>query len=784
MARARSSFRLFSPSTIAFAWILSVLLWFELRTWPGFVSALAELAVPVQWAGMAGLAHEWAGRTGGLVVFVLLQISCLGAGTAAARLLRLHPRPWRDLPLGWLAMGTAFAGTALAGLAFPAVLALLAVAPLAAVRWGDLRPVRGKGRKGRDNESPQFLPLLAVSAAVLAVVLLVGLAPETEGDPLTCHYANPLRILGLHRMTAWPFSIHDDYPFLYESLLLPLFGAGGEQAVRWFNPLLLALLSALAYRAGARFMGRGWAMVGAGLVATNPFLASQAVVGKNDLMMAVFGLAAIQAVAESRSGRSLVAAGLLCGGAFAVKYNGAYLVPALAVCAIFAGGAKPKLAVLLLPGAVLGALPVLAKNFLLTGDPLYPFLGAVFGGPFTSAISRARLREHLFVLTGQDPSVIGPGMAVRSLTGAGASPDESLGRWFLLLPLLLGVRRLVPEARVHLYALAVLAAAWAMGPPHARYAAVLFPSGYILVAYGFSAWYPGARRVALVLAWALLLGQAVHAVASAPIARLVRAGLGLEDERAYRMRRLGPVWGARQAVGREPGARRVLLLGDNRSALLDIPADFAAFGGPAFPPYGIIAASRTVDEVVKRVHQSGWTQVIYNRLSAFFWSRSLADDPWTERDLALWGDFWARHAEPVYESPKMDLERGYYYVYRLVDAPRARSFAVLPGVEGWVWRMEQARASGNRGELASLLASLKRAAGSYGITDRVEADMSGPGESREKVRSLLLRAVARGFRSPPVFLHLAALAAEGGDSAGAARWKEEAEALEPGSSRR
>jgi hypothetical protein len=767
----------------------AILAWFEIRTWQGFEAAGRELLVPVQWAGMAGMAGQWANRLAGLGVFLVLQVACLGAGSVLAGILRMRPRILRDLPLGWLVLGTAFAGISLAGLAYLPVLVFVAAAPLCFAGWRDIALI-GRIRKipgewGMASQGPGKTCIL-LSVAVLAAVAACGMAPETEGDPLTCHYANPLRILGLHRMTAWPFSIHDDYPFLYESLLLPLFSAGGEYAARWFNPFLLALLFPVVYRAGSRFMGKGWAAAGAALAVTSPFLASQAVFAKNDLLLAVFGISAIDAVSAGRSPRAFLSAGLFCGGAIATKYNGAYLVPALFLAGLAFRGAPVSRLFLLVPGAVLGALPVMSKNLLFTGDPLYPFAGALFAGPFSSPIMRERLREHLYVLTLQDPSAIGPGLVFKSLLGAGPAPDESLGRWFLLLPLLFAVRRIAPEARIHLAALAVILVAWAAGPPHARYAAAIFPSGCILAAYGIGSLAPGGRRnLPAVAAGALILAQTVHSTASVLNARMIRAGLGLEDAASYRARRVGPAWAAIQALEKEAvPARRVLLHGENRSALLAVPADFSAFGGPTFPPFGDIAASHTAEELVKKLRQRGWTHVIYNRVTAFYWSRSMADDPWSERDLALWSGFWDKHAELVFESPKMDLERGYYYLFRILKAPRVHNRAVLPGIEGWVWRMEKARKEGNRMEFGRLLGSLRRVAGNFGVTDRVEADMAAPGEPREKVRSLLVRAVDRGFRSPAVYRRLAAIAVEEGDFAGAARWARMAGDLEPGEKHR
>ena len=785
MANIRHSFRSIPLPAIAMSWVAVVLAWFELRAWPDLAASAGEFAVPFRSAGLKGMAWVWAGRSGGLAVFLVLQAASLGAGTLLAGLLRRRLRFLLVLPLGWLVLGLLFAAVGLAGLAFPILLAVLTIAPIYAVRWRDFRPVKNRRKAGSargGSASGLFIFSAAVALLGLFIILLCGLAPEIEGDPLTCHYANPIRILGLHRMTAVPFSIHDDYPFLYESLLLPLFATAGEYAVRWFNPFLLAFISLAVFRSGARFMGRGWAAFAAALVVTSPFLASQAVVAKNDLLVAAFGFAAIEAVAISRSARGMLSAGLLCGGAFAVKYNGAYLVPAVAVAGLAGGGLPVGRLVLLLPGAVLGALPVLAKNFLLTGDPLYPFLGALFSGPFSSPISRVRLREHLYVVTLQDPSAIGPELVIKSLFGAGAHPDESLGRWFLLLPAVALVRRLSPEARVHLAALAVLLVAWAAGPPHARYAAALFPSGCLMAAYGISSF---ALRVsspaAAALAGVLLTVQAVHSTVSVPNALRIRAGLGIEDAGSYRARRLGPGWDAVQAVGREvPAAGRMLMHGENRSALFGVRSDFAAFGGPAFPPFEALRESRTPDEVWKKFRQRGWTALLYKGPTAYFWRRSLGDDPWTDRELALWGQFWRGHAVLVWESPYMDAGLGYYHLFRLTPKGGKPSWSVLPGIEGWVFKIEQEASAGNRREMMSRFNSLRRTAGSYGVVDMLESVLFRGELSRAQREKLVLQAGERGYRSLVFYLTRAYIAAKAGDRPAMNRWLEQAREFQPG----
>ena len=171
--------------------------------------------------------------------------------------------------------------------------------------------------------------------------------------------------------------------------------------------------------------------------------------------------------------------------------------------------------------------------------------------------------------------------------------------------------------------------------------------------------------------------------------------------------------------------------------------------------------------------------MLYNRLTAFYWMALMADDPWSARELRLWAAFWRRHAELVWESPTIDIDMGYFYLFRLVPKDVVRSRAVLPGIEGWIHTIEQAPNAALTGVGAGRFNDLEAAAGDFGSVDLIKAGLLRARLSPLAIHDLHVRARARGFRSTSVCDTLArdSLALGRRDEA-AGLWREAA-ALEP-----
>jgi len=709
--------------------------------------ALGEWRVPVA----VNTAGEFAGtggrRAGGLLLFVIVQCGCLVAGLSAGRFIRLaRGRPAGLLillPAGWGMLAMEVYAMSLLGLVrTPVLVTLVPLQAIPAIFWYS---TSGREREGAGMPFGPFeKTLMAILAGFLVYLALLAQAPETNTDVLTQHYATPLNILMLGKQVELPFGIFDDFPPLFEMLLLPLMGIAGEEGARWLNPALTLFMAANVYLGVASLTGRKWGLAAALLIITNPFIAQWTVTAKNDILVAALGVTLLRMVMRGEFAplSGAVFMGVVAGLLFFAKYN----VAAAAAALLWVHGVQRrgwKHAAVFAAGVAAVAGPLMVRNALFTGDPVYPFASRYIPGPYSTPVMREKHREHLAL------------SKFRAATGINDSPDESFMRWLVFVPLLLFPAAWRSGAKSAAFFLLVGGAFWALGPPQVRYGVVMFPAGAILAATAMR----GLGKAGAMLLTGALALQAVSALFEPHPGRLLRAAAGIESGEGYRQRVLTTFYLAAKEI-RGLGGRKFISLGENRTAGMNARVDYGAFAGAAFPAFPVLKASHNSVEVWKGFKRMGWDHFIYNSMTAFFWRRQLGDDPWTPRELALWADFWRRHAEPVWESPFEDPDMGHFYLFRMVASARKTSQAVLPGVEGWIFGMEEDIRNGRGKDLLGKMRVLREAAGDFGVTDYAEWDIFRNMYSRGRQFAMLERAVDRGFRIRDVYAALARLSME------------------------
>lgn len=761
------------------AWSLGV---HEARSFGEWHQAIGEWSRHLVLGTPGPAVAVWGLRLWTLALLLGIQAAGLGSGIALARVVvsgRRQPL-LLCLPLGWGMAALVTLGLALTGLAIRPVLGFAALAPgVLGLRL--LREAWRHHRRSAVLPPPTIGAVVAI--LVLAVTTVAALAPEVGVDPLVYHQGRVHRLLLLHRYAPWPYNLLDSLPILWEMYLAPLTSLGREEAARWVNPFLFGYSGILVYQLARRMQPAIWAWGAAALFLSNPFLVQSCLSAKNDFFVGALGLAGLGWALDRRrrgnSGRGVVA-GFLCGCAFATKYTAGSSLLAIAAARWIDHRRRMTGAAALATGFAAAAGPHMLATFILMGDPVYPVSATFWSSPFFSRIAGQRLVEGLFAPTAQDPSAVTRWRNVVlawNITGS----EESLLRWTVFLPGLLLVRTWPRILRMTGAAAFTIVLMWMAGPPQIRYASMAFGLCAVLVASVFAGFRTTRHpRMGYGLLGAVLSLQALHAFGSTQVATAFAAGAGLEDAAAYRARRLTSYQEAVEAVGRSVSAGSHLLLhGESRVALFPVLADNATFSTVAFPPYRLIHASRTPEDVWKRVRQEGWTHLLYNRLTAFFWKRSMADDPWSPRELRLWGAFWRRHATLTWESPTIDMDTGYYYLFRMVPLTRVPPAAVMPGIEGWVYAMEEDRKAGRTGAALGRLRVLREAAGGTGAVDLIEATLFRDRLTPDDVARLRRRAYARGFHSPSLDDTLAREALRQGQPAAALRFWQEAAALDP-----
>jgi hypothetical protein len=327
----------------------------------------------------------------------------------------------------------------------------------------------------------------ALAAALLSSPFLVlALRPEVSWDASSYHLTVPKHWLASGGFAPLPFSVYAHWPLATELLYAAAMALQDHtvaKALHW----AFGLATLWTLYLGARTFHRretGW--IAAPLALANPVLLFELGVAYADLAYAFFFSAGLLfALQWRRSGgegrSSLWLTGLCCGGLAGLKVTG--IVGAAALAAL----AAPRIATRLRAGAARAAgrdllalgLPVLllwgpwlAKSALLTGNPVYPLLYEVFGGPDWSPTLSRRLVAWLSSIgMGREPLdyVLLP---LRVIVSGGPSYHQFGGRigghWLLLVPLAIALGR-GPLARGALAASAVYFALWALSSQQMRF---------------------------------------------------------------------------------------------------------------------------------------------------------------------------------------------------------------------------------------------------------------------------------------------------------------------------
>ncbi|MGH9591787.1 MAG: glycosyltransferase family 39 protein, partial [Bryobacteraceae bacterium] len=330
------------------------------------------------------------------VIYILLGVSITG-GTAVALgkllLARLRLRLYRNER--WLfsfMLGSAcFSGLlfALAALHLLYKGVFLAVAALA---------ILGAWRFGRFAEPtadppplPRYWKWLFWCAWIFfgAIYLCYAMAPELSPDGSTYHLGLVLTLYRAHGFIPIATDFYKNMPAGVEMLFLPAFAFGKHSAAAMVHFLFLLVLPLLIVSFGRRFRLPAAGVFAALLVFASPVAAIDGTSAYVDigLTAVLFALFYLLQIWDQERGRSLlIAAGILSGFAFAIKYTGA---AGLIYALLFVGwrrqrsGLQALKALAAVAGiAALWILPWTVKSWVTVGNPLTPFFNGLFPNPY------------------------------------------------------------------------------------------------------------------------------------------------------------------------------------------------------------------------------------------------------------------------------------------------------------------------------------------------------------------------------------------------------------------
>ncbi|RME43522.1 MAG: phospholipid carrier-dependent glycosyltransferase, partial [Caldilineae bacterium] len=241
-------------------------------------------------------------------------------------------------------------------------------------------------------------PLLALYLLLtLGMGLTIALLPPTDWDGLFYHLTGPKLYLSAGRIAPGVDIPHLNFPALLEMLFLLAMAIRGDVTAKLVHFGFSLLLAGLVYRMARRHLRlkNGWLAVA--FLFSMPMVMTLAGWAYNDLALAFFEVAALDALLRWRSEpaerRWLTLSGVLCGMAMSLKYTSVVAVVALGL--LLLGYALRRRAPLrqITGDALRFAFPALLvsspwyiKNWLFTGNPVYPFL---FGGRYWDSFRAA-----------------------------------------------------------------------------------------------------------------------------------------------------------------------------------------------------------------------------------------------------------------------------------------------------------------------------------------------------------------------------------------------------------
>lgn len=291
------------------------------------------------------------------------------------------------LAAGLLLVGATLAAFLSFGLVYRALWGAHVLAQLGAVGCACMLVTRWARELGREAAF-YLIPVVLF----LVTTLAQGLLPIISRDALIYHLFVPKLWLEAGRIVEIPWHEWSHFPLLLSIGYAGFLQAGLELLTPWYHCGFLILLASIA---GAfiyyKFLDPERALFAWALMLSVPITLRMAAEPMADLAAATYfglGFVLFFVWGEQRGAmRALLPVGAAFGLATAVKYNSllacvVWVVAAAYFLARWKYGARAILAAVVSVGGVAFVfwLPWSVKNAVFTGNPVYPFLGTLFGG--------------------------------------------------------------------------------------------------------------------------------------------------------------------------------------------------------------------------------------------------------------------------------------------------------------------------------------------------------------------------------------------------------------------
>jgi len=476
---------------------------------------------------------------------LLIQIAgCTGYGAMVLRLLKVDSEQTWTENLAWSFMlGIGVFGWLLFFIGVPGLFTPL---PMVILLGGGLaglgflgKPDLGTG----ETWTPTERLLLAGLAVALTLDGLEGVSPPADADTLAYHFATPRTFLEAGRIFFIPRAVDGAAPLLMQMTYSSILALGGEKGLTLWTMVSGWGVAFALFVMARHHMGRAWALALTLIWLTTPVVLYGGGTGQVEVRNAGFVLMAIGALMRTRETglmRYTAIAGLAAGLFISTKYTGLMFATACGF-GILTLKRWPLQAVVFACMAVLAGFQWYLWNFIHTGDPVFPMLYPLVGGPdypFWNAEHHSALQNDLFKGERAIPNtpvwmLAYPFLATFATQTAFDSERAGMGPFlFLMLPFALAGfwrfrRHFVIEAwGVPLIVLSVFYMLWFLSgsSQRVRHLVPLYPVALLLFTYFSCRWVNSARTAWPVYAGCLLtlgIQLAGHGASSVNYAKYV-----------------------------------------------------------------------------------------------------------------------------------------------------------------------------------------------------------------------------------------------------------------------
>ena len=312
--------------------------------------------------------------------------------------------------------------------------------------------------------------IYAITGSMFFVYLLWAIAPEIQYDALNYHLSVPARYLQIARIVEMPF-YHAYLARLMELFLTACLAVGGSATAKVWVFVISIAATVAVYALGRRSFDSRVGIWAAALFATTPLVGWLSGTGYIDNILALIVTSSFIALVrweDSEKQGWLYAAALLAGIAVGSKVNTVFVyvvvAPIVAVQVLTEKSMDfPRRMRIFLTALFAGgvfAAPSYLLTYTFTGNPVFPFLNAIFKSPKWSPDNTImNASDYGLPMTLSSLIRFPFRLTFDTIRFGDASPRGSIGvalllafpfSWFLIPRLRLGGRLLVGGATVYL----------------------------------------------------------------------------------------------------------------------------------------------------------------------------------------------------------------------------------------------------------------------------------------------------------------------------------------------